>query len=124
MVWWESPQDNGGVEIENYILSLYQEDQTVFQTTTQSLELSLSLNYSTNYSITLTATNCAGNSSPVSLTSMQGEWSLYVVTTFLLPQVVAELHHLQSMVVLRSTAVQRREQRSSSTVMMDTLLMR
>ena len=73
MVWWETPQNDGGVEIYNYTLSLYQEDQTVFQTATQSLELSLSLNYSTNYSITITATNCAGTSSPVSLTSMQGE---------------------------------------------------
>ena len=73
MVWWESPQYDGGVEIDNYTLFLYQEDQIVFQTTNQSLGLSLSLIYSTNYSITITATNCAGTSSPVSLTSMQGE---------------------------------------------------
>ena len=72
VVGWESPRDDGGVEIDNYTLSLYQEDQTVVQTTTESLELPLSLDYSTVYSIIITADNCAGSSSPVSLTSMQG----------------------------------------------------
>ena len=63
------------MKVDNYTLSLYQEDQTFFQTTTQSLELSLSLNYSTNYSITITATNCAGTSSSESLT-MSGVFML------------------------------------------------
>ncbi|CAI8047560.1 hypothetical protein GBAR_LOCUS26290, partial [Geodia barretti] len=71
VVGWESPRDDGGVEIDNYTLSLYQEDQTVVQTTTESLELPLSLDYSTVYSIIITANNCAGSSSPVSLTSME-----------------------------------------------------
>ena len=61
------------MEIDNYTLSLYQEDQTVLQTTTESLELTLSLYYSTVYSIIITANNCAGSSYPASLTSMEGE---------------------------------------------------
>ena len=73
MVWWESPQDDGGVEIDNYTLTLYQEDQILFQTITESLEYSFSLNYSTSYSITTTATNCAGTTSPVSLSITKGE---------------------------------------------------
>jgi hypothetical protein len=71
VVGWERPRDDGGVEIDNYTLSLYQEDQAVVQTTTESLELPLSLDYSTVYSITITTNNCAGSSYPVSLTSMQ-----------------------------------------------------
>ncbi|CAI8025872.1 hypothetical protein GBAR_LOCUS14918, partial [Geodia barretti] len=71
VVGWESPRDDGGVEIDNYTLSLHQEDQTVVQTTTESLELRLSLDYSTVYSIIITANNCAGTSYPVSLTSVQ-----------------------------------------------------
>ena len=74
VVGWESPRDDGGVEIDNYTLSLHQEDQTVVQTTTESLELPLSLDYSTVYSIIITANNCAGSSYPVSLTSMEGEF--------------------------------------------------
>ena len=73
VVGWESPRDDGGVEIDNYTLSLYQEDQTVLQTTTESLELPLSLDYSTVYSGIITANNCAGSSYPASLTSMEGE---------------------------------------------------
>ena len=62
------------MEIDNYTLSLYQEDQTVVQTTTESLELPLTLDYSTVYSIIITTNNCAGSSYPVSLTSMECEF--------------------------------------------------
>ncbi|CAI8023424.1 hypothetical protein GBAR_LOCUS13695, partial [Geodia barretti] len=67
VVGWESPRDDGGVEIDNYTPSLYQEDQTVVQTTTESLELPLSLDYSTVYSIIITANNCAGSWLPVAI---------------------------------------------------------
>ena len=70
---WERPQDDGGVEIDNYTLSLHQEDhQTMYQTTTESLELPLPLHYSPVYSLSITANNCAGTSPPVTVTSMEG----------------------------------------------------
>ena len=75
MVRWERPQHDGGVEIDDYTLSLHQEDhQTVYQTTTESLELPLPLHYSTVYSLSITANNCAGTSPPVTVTSMEGKW--------------------------------------------------
>ena len=61
-VKWESPRDAGGVEIDNYTLSLLHNDQSLSETTTHSLDLTLTLNYSTTYTILITASNCAGSS--------------------------------------------------------------
>ena len=96
-----------------------------FTTTNSSIKLQ-NLIYNGEYLLYATASNCCNEKNTTTLEINEGKRFIVRKIVFLktLKQLVAELHHLQSMVVLRSTAVQRREQRSSSTVMMDTLLMR
>ena len=125
-VQWKPPRDDGGVPIDNYTLSLYSDLSILSQTaTTDFLELTLTLNYSTNYSITITASNCAGFSS-LSFTIAEGKVNAFCANhPISFPsQLAVVLPLFQSMVVLWSTGVQRREQRSSSTVMMATILTR
>ena len=132
-VQWQTPSDDGGVGISNYTLTLASDALTIMKTTINTAENIHDLNYNTSYSIAVAARNCVGSSTFTSLDMMQGEdVLLYCVTESItiissnLPspsplQLAAVVHLLQSMAVLRSTGVQRRGHRSSSTVTRATL---
>ena len=136
-VQWQTPSDDGGVGVDNYVLSVSGDNYLLNLNLTNTVMYSLQLNYSTNYSIIVTARNCAGFSDSTSLNVLEGKCilipdQLYTsactcththLTLSLVSQLAVVDHLLQSMVVLRSTGVQRRGQRSSSTVMRATLLM-
>ena len=141
-VQWQTPSD-GGMGISNYTLTLTSQEETLASVSSEgdlarsertvSNPKILFLNYTTNYSVVVTANNCVGNSSSSILVLSQGQcYILFIIIASnfaafvifyspFLSQPAAVVHLFQSMAVLRSTGVQRREHRSSSTVTRATL---
>ena len=131
-VQWQTPSDDGGVGISNYTLTLTSDGGESRTKTTNMTERVLLFNYTTTYSVSVRASNCAGSSNPSSpIHVSQGYYylqsTIYVIimdSSFhspFLSQLAAVVHLFQSMAVLRSTGVQRRGHRSSSTVTRATL---
>ena len=131
-VQWQTPSDDGGVRISNYTLTLTSDGGESRMETTNMTERVLSFNYITTYSVSVRAHNCAGSSNSTSpIHVSQGYYylqsTIYVIImdssfhSSFLSQLAAVVHLFQSMAVLRSTGVQRREHRSCSTVTRATL---
>ena len=120
-VQWQNPSDDGGVGISNYTLTITSDGRESRTETTNVTERVLLFNYTTTYSVSVRASNCAGSSTPSSpIHVSQGyhylQSTIYDVITMessfhspFLSQLAVVVHLLQSMAVLRSTGVQRRE---------------
>ena len=78
-VQWQTPSDDGGVRVDNYVLSASGDNYYLLNLNlTNTVMYSLQLNYSTNYSIVVTARNCAGFSKSTSLNVLEGKCTFYI----------------------------------------------
>ena len=78
-VQWQTPSDDGGVGVDNYVLSVSGDNYLLNLNLTSTVMYSLQLNYSTNYSIVVTARNCAGFSNSTSLSVSEGKCTFYIL---------------------------------------------
>ena len=78
-VQWQTPSDDGGVGVDNYVISVSGDNYLLNLNLTNTVMYSLQLNYSTNYSTVVTAINCAGFSDSTSLNVLEGKCTFYIL---------------------------------------------